>query len=252
MKRLTIVGSVNADKPFTVLVKPKNIKPANASFRFIESRQLAAVDSNGEDIGRTSCNRHEFSPLVIASIKNPAAIRFVNKEFMFLEGGCDFGDHLVLPRTSGDDTYCGTWPGARNFFVDSEMFAPVYGLFLEARGLGGKCIASKPSEADGEDYKPNKHSTFFYDSAGAFRGWSMGFVAGDGADGKSLLLSRINGDLITVSPDYKVKRVRQFFAPDGTPTKPVIMLDANQAGLLVVGKRLVLGTWKAPLIERLF
>jgi hypothetical protein len=243
---------VNGSKPFAVSSQPKNLKPANASFRFLESREHAAVDSNGEDIGYTSSNRHAHSPLVITSIKNPAAIRFVNEEFAFGEGECDFGDHLVLPRTIGGYTYYGTWPGTHNFFVDSEMFDPVYGRFLENRGLDGKRTAPRASDPGEDVFKPNEHATFFYDSAGSFHGWGMGFVAGDGADGKSLLLSRTNGDLITVSPGYKVKQVRQFFTPDGTPAKPVIMLDANRAGLFVVGKRLVLGIWKAPLIERLF
>jgi hypothetical protein len=80
----------------------------------------------------------------------------------------------------------------------------------------------------------------------------MGYVAGDAEDGKSLLVTRTSGQLLTISPEYKVTNCRTFVTPDGKEAKPLLMLDSHHAGVFLVGKSIVMGTWKQPLLKRLF
>ena len=86
-------------------------------------------------------------------------------------------------------------------------------------------------------------ATFFYNASGEFQHWMKGGVVGDASDGKSLLVSRMNGDVVTLAPDYRITKTRQFIAPGRHVVEPYKLLDSHKAGLFRMGDRLVLGMW---------
>ena len=124
-----------------------------------------------------------------------------------------------------------SWPSSRNFAISSEVFSRPWNNYI---GTG----------VNPKDKDPVDDATFFYSENGDFQRWIKGIVAGDAADGKSLVISQRTGQVLTLSPDYKVTQVREFIAPDKSVAKAVSILDSHKAGIFLVGDEVVLGVWK--------
>ena len=216
---------------------------ASASFRFDRSSPYGSYDAQGRYSFLDGGNRHSSWPLVIKGYPSPVQPSF-NRVF---EQNGEPGsittqglDALILPQT-GFFPFRGTWPRSANFFVASDAYWPVFGHFMNARE------GAADADQSNEDYLPlsGEQATFFYDKTGNFLAWTMGYVAGDAADGESLLVARSDGRLLTISPEGEIKDMRRFIMPDGGELKPVLVLDENSAGIFLSGKNLLLAKWGA-------
>lgn len=221
--------------------------PVDTNFRYARSTYHHSISASGQIGFEVGCSRHVCSPLWMSGYKIPVKVPFIEDD---ANVGC-----LRLPRTDEVSPFRNTWPNSKSFFVGSECYWPVIGAFFrERQGITNTAgdIEKFITRSWDESGPLGEPATFFFDPIGDLQGWSMGYVAGDAGDGSSLLLARSNGQLLTVSPALDVTVVRRFVAPDGKEAKPVVMLDSNRAGVFLVGKSLVVGTWKQPLLERIF
>lgn len=228
-------------------VRPLDVKPVNSAFRYSRSTYHHSIDANGQAGFTVFYGRHAFSPLCMDGYESP--LKPSSDQENLEQADAQF---LSFPKPSETAFLRNTWPTSRDFFVGSECYSPFFGEFLKAR-KGVPWSENKATTYFDWSVKPTGESaTFFYDPSGDLKAWSMGYIAGDAEDGRSLLVTRANGQLLTISPEYKVSNVRSFVTLDGQEAKPLLMLDSHHAGIFLVGKSIVVGTWKPPLLERLF
>lgn len=225
------------------------IAPVDNAFRYTRSTYFHSIDALGRQGFEISCVRYAHSPLELTNYE-----RRLNPSVTEDNSSVDdrWTKSLCLPRTDSNSPLRNSWPNSKNFFVGSDCYEPVFWVFLRARqGIECNVEAIANSYGDGAEVF-GESATFFYDPSGNLKGWSMGYVAGDAEDGESLLVTRTSGQLLTISPEYKVTAVRTFVTPDGKEAKPLLMLESHHAGIFLVGKSIVVGTWKPPLLQRLF
>jgi len=220
------------------------------SYRASLSSYYSFKGFKNDEIGCCTWNRHYGGSMVVhakpTSVKSSDELDALfeysrgpafewsflnNRDSYFRPFTCHKDGSLSVPFDASMEQNPMSWPSSNTFCIPSGVFCRPWNNYIHAG-------------VNAQDKDPVDDATFFYGDNCDFQHWIKGIVAGDAADGKSLVISQRTGQVLTLSPDFKVTQVREFIAPDKSVAKAVSIMDSHKAGIFLVGNEVVLGVWK--------